>query len=64
MQINILWVWEKAAIQLSEYDRDYFVYAPNQWEMTLQCNVVSHWLGAYTKRSLYHNISYVNSQQK
>ena len=34
------------------YYRDYFVYAPNQWETTLQCNIVSHWLGAYTKRSL------------
>ena len=27
-------------------------YAPSQWETTLQCNVVSHWLGAYTKWSL------------
>ena len=32
--------------------RDHFVYAPSQWETTLQCNVVSHWLGAYTKLSL------------
>ena len=32
--------------------RDNFVYAPSQWETTLQCNVVSHWLGAYTKWSL------------
>ena len=29
-----------------------FLYAPSQWETTLQCNVVSHWLGAYTKWSL------------
>ena len=28
------------------------VYAPCQWEMSLQCNVVSHWLGAYAKLSL------------
>ena len=28
--------------------RDHFMYAPSQWETTLQCNVVSHWLGAYT----------------
>ena len=28
------------------------VYAPSQWGTTLQCNVVSHWLGAYTKWSL------------
>ena len=26
--------------------------APSQWEMTLHCNVASHWLGAYTKWSL------------
>ena len=32
--------------------RDHFVYAPNQWETTLHCTVVSHWLGAYTKWSL------------
>ena len=28
---------------------DHLVYAPSQWEMTLQCNVISHWLGAYIK---------------
>ena len=33
-------------------NRDHFVYAPSQWEMTLQCNVTSHWLGEYTKWSL------------
>ena len=32
--------------------RDLFVHAPSQWETTLHCNVVSHWLGAYTKWSL------------
>ena len=32
--------------------RDDFVHAPSQWETTLQCNVVSHWLVAYTKSSL------------
>ena len=29
--------------------RDHFVHAPSQWEMTLHGNIVSHWLGAYTK---------------
>ena len=29
--------------------RDHFVYVLSQWETTLQCNVVPHWLGAYTK---------------
>ena len=32
--------------------RDRFVYALSHWEMMLQCNVVSHWLGAYTKWTL------------
>ena len=40
------------------YDRDHFVYAPSQWETTLQCNVVSHWLGAYTKWSLQNKEMY------
>ena len=31
---------------------DHFVYAPSQWEATLQRNVASHWLDAYTKWSL------------
>ena len=32
--------------------RDHFVYAPSQWEMMLHCNVISNWLGPYTKLSL------------
>ena len=32
--------------------RDHFVYGPSQWETTLHCNVVSHWMGIYTKWSL------------
>ena len=31
--------------------RDHFVYVPSQWQTMLQCNVVCHWLGAYTKLS-------------
>ena len=30
-------------------NRYHFVNAPHQWETTLNCNIVSHWLGAYTK---------------
>ena len=33
--------------------RDHFVNAPSQWETTLHCNIISHWLGAYTKWSLH-----------
>ena len=42
-------------------DRDHLVCAPSQWETTLHCkttlycNVVCHWLGACTKRSLAGN---------
>ena len=38
--------------QRCQYDRDNFAYAPSQWETTLHCNVVSHWLGVYAKWSL------------
>ena len=34
---------------------DHFLYAPSQWETTLQCNVVSHWLGALMKWSLHRH---------
>ena len=34
--------------------RDHFVLAPNQWETMLQYNIISHWLGAFTKWSLPH----------
>ena len=38
-------------VSLLERHRDHIVYAPSQWETTLHCNVVSYWLGAYTKLS-------------
>ena len=38
--------------------RDHFMSAPHQWETMLQCNVISHWLGAYTKRSLVLILAY------
>ena len=39
-------------IQSLLHSRDHFMHAPSQWEATLQCKVNSHWLGAYTKRSM------------
>ena len=36
----------------STVGRIHSVHAPSQWETTLHCNVVSHWLGSYTKWSL------------
>ena len=38
--------------QQLQLGRDHFVNAPNQWETTLLCNVVSYWLGVFTKWSL------------
>ena len=32
--------------------RDHLVYVPCQGDVKLHCNIVSHWLGAYTKLSL------------
>ena len=32
--------------------RDHCVYVSSQWETTLHCNVVSHWVGAFTEWSL------------
>ena len=32
--------------------REHFMNASSQWEITLHCYVVSHWLGAYTNWSL------------
>ena len=37
---------------IRDSSRDRFVYAPSQWETTLQCNVVSNWLSTYPKWSL------------
>ena len=37
------------------------MYAPYQRETTLQCDVVFHWLGAYTKWSMYMYICICNN---
>ena len=49
-------IWQ---ISFSRF-RDQSRYAPSQWEMLLQCNDVSHWLGPYLDWSLkliVHNSS-------
>ena len=33
--------------------RVHFVNASSQWEMMLQCNIISYWLGTFTKWSLW-----------
>ena len=42
----------EALVCLELKHNDYFVYVPSQWQTMLHCNVVSHWLSAYTKWSL------------
>ena len=47
--------WQMSEITcgpLGSVSKDHFVYAPSQWETTLQCNVVSHWLDTFIKWSL------------
>ena len=42
--------------------KDHFDYVPSQLKMTLQWNVISHWLGAYTKWSLGMGITHLISR--
>ena len=39
-------------VEYGLWHRDHFVYAPNQWETMLHCNVASHWQGTYIEWSL------------
>ena len=32
------------------FSSDHFVHVPCQWETTLHCNVISHWMGALSMR--------------
>ena len=43
--------------QLKINIRDKTRYAPSQWETSLHCNKVSHWLGTYLDWSLKHTIT-------
>ena len=44
---------EKGSDKYAPGFKDRFMYAASQWETTLHSNVVSHWLGAYTKWPLW-----------
>ena len=51
---NDLWL----LIRVNDYFRADSRLAPSQWEMSLQCNVVSHWLGARLESALlFHSQS-------
>ena len=45
----------KRAVYISDTQGS-FVHAPSQWQTTLQCTVVSHWLGVYTPIYIYYEI--------
>ena len=52
--LNMLNIWERLSWCMQPIITpcgDHFVYAPSHWEMTVQCNVVSHWQRSYTKGS-------------
>ena len=40
--------------------KNHFVHAPSQWETTLHCNIISHWLGEHTKRPLHTSCDHRN----
>ena len=50
---NTLKITRTSDISRSYLNSGHFVNAPSQWETTLHCNVVSHWLGTFIKWSLY-----------
>ena len=51
------WTWEESCkYWKSPLYRDQSRYAPSQWETSLQCNDVSHWLGAFLDWSLLNDI--------
>ena len=41
-------------VLMRHHSRDQSRYVPSQWETSLQCNDLSHWLGAYLESSLIH----------
>ena len=53
-------------VQVKQGYLDYSVHALSQWETALLCNVVSHWLGAYTiwslRTLLYHENGHCHDQ--
>ena len=57
MKIYSQVIHKKNKSSSSQRSRDQFVCAPSQWETTLLCNVVSHWLSTYSKWSLEVNVS-------
>ena len=55
---EVYWLISLYMDRIYHHSRYHFRYAPSQWETSLHCNDVSHWLGAYLNWSLsqYHVI--------
>ena len=49
---HLAFVYKVAGFKILWLNQGSFQHVPNQWETTLHCNIISHWLGAYTKWSL------------
>ena len=52
MVIGTPWCWCDASFAITQRTRDLSRYAPSQWETSLHCNDVSHWLDVYLDSSL------------
>ena len=54
--IQVFWEWRQVICLVNKHResglQDHSVYVSSQWETALQCNTISHWLGAYTEWSL------------
>ena len=50
--VNFYMPWQHRRFFFFFSDRDYSVHEPSQLDTMLHCNIVSHWLGVYTKWSL------------
>ena len=50
----------RATSVVRHQSRDHYVHALSQWETAFHCNVVSHWLGAYTEWNIVHRRYYVH----
>ena len=40
-------IWKSCSAKLEHISRDHSGYGLSQWETTLQCNIISHWLSLY-----------------
>ena len=55
-RFNVSWtlthLGKRVTVFSNTVHSDHVVHAPSQWEATIQCNIVPHWLCVLKKRSL------------